>query len=95
MVEWVKKLSKAPRTPMKMYQVGEPLERIAIDVMGSLKVTDLGNRHIMVIADYFSKWTESYPMLNQELCKGPHGQCGCSQPSRHAVKICTCFGHVT
>ena len=57
---------KTPRAPMKKYNVGAPLERIAIDVMGPLPVTINGNKYIAVIGDYFSKWTEAYAMPNQE-----------------------------
>ena len=61
-----KKPSKTPRAPMKTYNVGAPMERIAIDVMGPLPTTDRDNKYILVISDYFTKWTESYPMPNQE-----------------------------
>ena len=59
-----KKPSKTPRAPMKTYNVGAPMERIAIDVMGPLPTTDSDNRYILVMSDYFTKWTESYPMPN-------------------------------
>ena len=39
-----------------------PLERIAIDITGPFPVTDDGNRYIVVVSDYFSKWTEAYPV---------------------------------
>jgi hypothetical protein len=52
--------------PMKKYLVGSPLERIAIDIMGPLPETDKGNRYILVIADYFTKWTEAVPIRDQE-----------------------------
>lgn len=52
--------------PMKKYVVGVPMERIAIDVMGPLPETEKGNRYILVIADYFSKWTEAVPLRDQE-----------------------------
>ena len=61
-----KKPSKTSRAPMKSYNVGAPMERIAIDVMGPLPTTDRDNKYILVISDYFTKWTESYPMPNQE-----------------------------
>ena len=51
---------------MKTYNVGASMERIAIDVMGPLPPTDRDNNCILVISDYFAKWTESYPMPNQE-----------------------------
>ena len=46
--------------------VGYPFERIAIDVMGPLKRSDQGNRYVLVVGDYFTKWIEAYPLPNQE-----------------------------
>ena len=39
-----------------------PMECIAIDLMGPLPTTSRGNRYIMVVSDYFTKWTEAYPL---------------------------------
>ena len=44
-----KKPSKTPRAPMKTYNVGAPMERIAIDVMGPLPASDRDNKYILVI----------------------------------------------
>ena len=57
---------KKNRAPMKTYNVGAPMEIVALDVLGPLPESEQGNRHILVIADYFTKWTESHPMPNQE-----------------------------
>ena len=54
------------KAPLKTYNVGSPMERIAIDVLGPLPMTKAGNKYILVIADYFTKWVEAYPMANQE-----------------------------
>lgn len=39
-----------------------PLQCVAIDIMGPLPITDKGNQYIMVVGDYFTKWTEAYPL---------------------------------
>ena len=40
--------------------VSAPMERIAIDILGPLPETDQGNRFIVIIGDYFTKWIEAY-----------------------------------
>jgi hypothetical protein len=39
---------------MRQYNVGAPLERIAIDVMSPLPTSTVGNKYILVIGDYFT-----------------------------------------
>ena len=43
-----------------------PFQVIAMDIMGSLPCSNLGNKYVLVVGDYFSKWTEAYPMLDME-----------------------------
>ena len=61
---------KAPsphaRAQMKVVKIGEPMQRVAMDVLGPLPETYNGNKYIVVIADYFTRWTEAYPIPNQE-----------------------------
>ena len=54
------------RSPMQQYNVGYPGERVAIDVMGPLPETRSGNRYLLVLMDYFTKWPEAYALPNQE-----------------------------
>ena len=59
------------KAPMKQYNVGLPMERIAIDFMGPLVRTTPKNgnapkRYLMVVGDYFTKWTEAIPLENLE-----------------------------
>ena len=61
-----RKITKSQRAPLVSSQSDFPLERIAVDIMGPLPVTTSGNKHIMVISDYFTKWTEAYAIPDQE-----------------------------
>lgn len=37
-----------------------------LDILGPLLETVNKNSYILVIGDYFSKWTEAFPLPNQE-----------------------------
>ena len=52
--------------PLGLRTVGFPFERIAIDIMGPLRISDRGNRYVLVVGDYFTKWIEAYALPNQE-----------------------------
>jgi len=54
------------RAPLVSSCSGYPFERIAIDIMGPLPVTESGNKYILVVGDYFTKWKEAFPIPNQE-----------------------------
>jgi Integrase zinc binding domain/Integrase core domain len=43
-------------------KVGKPFERIGIDFVGPLEKTKNGNRYILVVTDYLTKWPEAKPM---------------------------------
>ena len=42
------------------------MERIAIDILGPLPQSSSGNKYIMIVMDYFTKWAEAYAIPNQE-----------------------------
>ena len=37
---------------MKQYIVGSSMEHLALDILSPLPVTDLGNKYILIVADY-------------------------------------------
>ena len=57
---------KKHRAPLGQYLVGEPMERIQLDVVGPLPLSKNGNRFILVAVDCFTKWMEAYAIPNQE-----------------------------
>jgi len=59
-------LPKRHRAGLLTYNVGYPMERVAIDVLGPLTKTPRGNTVILIVADLFTKWIEAYPLPNQE-----------------------------
>jgi hypothetical protein len=74
-IEWCRNCSvcskrKGPVTrlhgPMQLYLVGAPMERVGIDILGPLPLSDSGNRYLLVAMDYFTKWPEVVALPNQE-----------------------------
>ncbi|GBN29398.1 Retrovirus-related Pol polyprotein from transposon 412 [Araneus ventricosus] len=51
---------------LQRYNVGAPFERMALDILGPLPVATKGNRYVLVIMDYFTKWPEAIPIPDQE-----------------------------
>ncbi|GFU92310.1 retrovirus-related Pol polyprotein from transposon 412 [Trichonephila clavipes] len=55
------------RGKLHRYNVGAPFERIAFDILGPLPRTASGNKYLLVVMDYFTKWPEVYPIPDQEV----------------------------
>ena len=53
------------RAKMVSHQVGAPWERVAMDIAGPFPTTQQGNKYLLVVQDYFSKWVEVFPMADQ------------------------------
>ena len=59
--------SKLPMpTPISMTNIliGHPWQMLAVDVL-QVPVSSRGNRYLLVLQDYFTKWAEVIPMPNQ------------------------------
>ncbi|CAK1589325.1 unnamed protein product [Parnassius mnemosyne] len=54
------------RGALKLYNVGAPWDRIAIDVAGPFPESESGNKYFMVVMDYFTKWLEVFAIPNEE-----------------------------
>ena len=46
--------------------VGAAFERLAMDILGLFPRTDRGNKNILVVGDYISKWLEKNLLRDQE-----------------------------
>ncbi|GBO25602.1 hypothetical protein AVEN_245967-1 [Araneus ventricosus] len=62
---------KGPKTRttgrLQRYSVSAPSERMALYILGPLPVTTKGNRYVLVLMDYFTKWPEEIPIPDQEV----------------------------
>ena len=54
------------KAPLKQYMSYEPFERVALDIAGPFPRTRKGNKYLLVVTDYFSKWMEAYALPNIE-----------------------------
>jgi transposase InsO family protein len=45
--------------PLHPLQVGQPFDRVGIDIVGPMKITRQGNRYIVVATEYLTKWVEA------------------------------------
>ncbi|XP_056155241.1 rho GTPase-activating protein 28 [Lampris incognitus] len=57
---------QCPQAEMQQYHVGDRMERVAVDILGPLPLSEKGSQYILVAMDYFCKWPESYAIPNQE-----------------------------
>lgn len=51
---------------LQQFPVGAPLERVGVDVMGPFPVSEKGNKYVLTVMDYFTKWPEAYALPDQE-----------------------------
>jgi transposase InsO family protein len=58
-------VGKRRRAKMRTAPVGNPLDRVAMDILGPLPLSDNGNRYVIVIMDYFTKWAEAVAIPDQ------------------------------
>ena len=54
------------KTPLRNILVGYPGQFLSVDLMGPFPESENGHRYILVAVDHFTKWSEAYPLPNQE-----------------------------
>ena len=60
---------KHAQVNMQPIPVGQPFERIGIDLIGPLSITTTRKRYIIVAIDYLTKWIEAKPITAKEADK--------------------------
>ena len=51
---------------LSKFRVREPMDHLGIDFMGPLQQTKQGNKYLLVIVDYFTRWAEAFALLDQQ-----------------------------
>ena len=66
--------SPAPkaRAPLKSIVTGYSLQLVATDIVGPMPESAGGNRYILVVSDYFTRYVEAYPIPDQEATTVAH-----------------------
>ena len=70
MVEYIKTCDKclrycnpncSERENLQSISVGRPFEMVAMDIL-KLPVTQRGNKYVLLVSDYFTRWPEAVPL---------------------------------
>ncbi|KAL5476046.1 hypothetical protein EMCRGX_G025948 [Ephydatia muelleri] len=69
------------RAPMQNVPIGRTWQMIAVDVL-EVPLSSNSNRYLLVVQDYFTKWAEAIPMVDQTA----------ATITNALVKLCSVFG---
>lgn len=57
---------RGTKAPLKVYTVGNPMERVTLDIMSGLPRSSSGNKQSLVIGDSLTRWVDAYPIRDME-----------------------------
>lgn len=58
------KLPQPSRAPLTSIPIGKPWQMVAIDIL-TVPLSSNGNKYLLVVQDYFTKWADAIPLPNQ------------------------------
>ena len=59
------KLPSPSRVPLTSTPIGKPWQMVAVDIL-SVPVSANGNKGLLIMQDYFTKWADAIPLPNQK-----------------------------
>lgn len=62
----IKGPTKKPKAPLGNMSTGAPWDRLSVDIMGPFPESSRGNKYVMVVTDYFTKWVEIFAIPDQQ-----------------------------
>nr|CAH8829254.1 unnamed protein product [Trichobilharzia regenti] len=62
----IKQPKPTPRAPLVPMLTEAPNHRVGVDIIGPVPTSRRGNRYILVMVDYFTKWCEAVPLQQQD-----------------------------
>ncbi|KRX34023.1 Retrovirus-related Pol polyprotein from transposon [Trichinella murrelli] len=85
-----KRPSKNSRALMQPMTAGYSLHRLGMDILGPLEKTPSGNRYVLFLTAYFTKWTAAFPITKWKPTQWRNGH-GRSFESRVVRVLCRLF----
>ena len=50
---------RVKKSQPQYYQVGAPTDRVATDILGPFPKSESGNRYVLLMGDYFTRWIDA------------------------------------